>query len=104
MKAKRLVALMLAVVMIVGLFAMAAVAHPNITCYACYNLDQNGKRFTDYSYGSWNAVNPQRVSGCSQMSGYHYHYDRYRRVSEVCSKHGLLNSYDEWEYNICYGG
>lgn len=104
MKTKRLVALLMALVMVVGLFAMTASAVSGITCYACYNLDGNGKKYTDYSYGSWNTANPTRVTGCSQMTGYHYHYDRYRVISELCSKHGLITDYKEWQYNVCYGG
>ena len=42
MKTKRLVALLMALVMIVGLFAMTASAVSGITCYACKNLGGTG--------------------------------------------------------------
>ena len=104
MKAKRLFALLLAVMMVVGIAAVPASAISGVRCGACYNLDGNGTKYTYYNYGSWNAVNPVRVTGCTQMTGYHYHYDRYRDVSELCSQHGLIRDYDKWEYNICFGG
>lgn len=101
---KRLVALLMAIVMVLGLFAMTASATSGIICVTCYNKDRDGTSFTRRETGSWNTVNPRRVTGCSHMTGYHYHYDKVRTTSELCTKHGIIREYNEWQYDLCFGG
>lgn len=105
MKAKRLVALLMALVMVVGIFAMSASAVVGVTCYKCYSVDGFGQSRTYRQIaGSWETVNPVRVTGCTQMTGYHYHYDKRLPFNEYCSDHGFLRSTYDWQRNICFGG
>lgn len=105
MKAKRLVALLMALVMVVGLFAMTASAVAGITCYTCRGIDGDGTKYTmPKVIGLPETVNPTRVTGCSKMTGYHYHYDRRTLNEKICTYHGSLGTFYTWEYNLCFGG
>lgn len=102
MKAKRLVALLLALVMIVGLFAMTASAY-QVTCGACDFLYNNSTKNMYTRYGAWTKTSSRRVEGCGKRSGVHEHNVMEREVSEICAQHGLLNTYKERDYDWCTG-
>lgn len=105
MKAKRLVALLMAIMLIVGIVAIPASAVTGIVCYTCKNIDGDGTRYTSSSVAGFpETVNPTRVTGCSQMTGYHYHYDRRTLNQKKCAYHGEIGTFYTWEYNLCFGG
>lgn len=106
MKAKRLVALLLALVMIVGLFAMTASAYTyRDSCGVCYDLYGSSTIYMKPpQYGSWiKTASGTRVEGCGLRSGAHQHFVAKRNVMEICSKHGLIYDYYEWDYDHCFG-
>ncbi len=104
MKAKRLVALLLALVVAVGLLTITAAAYQD-TCYACYELYGSSTINMRNSYGSWQATSSgTRVDGCGLRSGTHQHFVAKRQVGDICKVHGLIgNYYYEWDYNHCFG-
>lgn len=105
MKAKRLLALLLALVMVVGLFAMTASALSYVNCSACERLGLSGTAKTYISgYGSWYNTNVRTVTGCSAMTGTHTHYDRQRDIYYSCYTHGYLYSGTDTNPNLCFGG
>lgn len=104
MKAKRLFALLLALVMVVGLFTISAAAYRD-TCLPCYNLyNGNSTKYMYNSYGSWEKTSSTgtRVEGCGRRSGAHEHFVAKRRVGDMCRYHGLIGEYYyEWNYSYC---
>lgn len=105
MKAKRLVALLLALVMIVGLFAMTASAYQD-TCGACDFLYNNSTINMYNDYGPWTKASSsgRRVEGCGKRSGIHEHFVATRRVADLCKVHGLIgNYYTQTDYDHCFG-
>ncbi len=94
MKTKRLVAPLMAPVMIVGLFAMTASAA--VSCVACHST--NG-RFTPTS--SWTTSGGTRTEGCGYHSGTHYHYYAARSGSFKCSSCGKTLPSTETNPDYC---
>lgn len=83
MKAKRLVALLLAIVMVVGLFAMSASAY---TCSKCHRVDY-------YSVKPAITNNYAYVNSCSNKNSPHNHYiTRYLTVY-TCTGCGHVYEY-----------
>jgi hypothetical protein len=101
MKTKRLVAPLMALVMIVGLFAMTASAVSGITCYACKNLGGTGTENTYYIRHGWEATSSWTVDSCPYLFSKHTHSNQRRHVFENCSKHGGINDYYEYRNNYC---
>lgn len=93
MKVKRLVALLMALIMVVGLFAMTAVAASDYPG----NCDYCGKKCTcsDGSYTS-----STRVDGCSNYSGVHAHTITTRYTTYRCSSCGT-HSTDRDKVSFC---
>lgn len=103
MKAKRLTALLLAIVVIVGIAAIPASAVSGVVCGVCYNLDGDGTKFTyrdTTSYG-WEATSTWTVDSCPRLFSKHTHSNQRHRVFENCSKHGGIRDYYEYRSNYC---
>lgn len=104
MKAKRLVALLLALVMIVGLFAMTASAYTyRDSCGVCYDLYGSSLKNMRVEFGTPTTIGSTRVEGCGRRSGSHIHYTKKYLVREICTQHGLINDYYVTEYDVCSG-
>ena len=103
MKAKRVFSLLIAIVMVVGIFVIPASAISGVTCGACYELYGSSTINMRYEYTAWETTAQTRVEGCAYSSGTHVHMTQKRRVYEICRQHGGLNDYIEWRYNQCSG-
>lgn len=89
---KRIVALLVALMLVVGIFAMTAAAY---SCSYC------GKTASVAGYGSWSTGSSTVVNGCEFYSGLHTHYTRSRSVTLQCSHCGRKSYTTQTEYNWC---
>ena len=87
---KRIVSLLIAVMLVVGIFAIPAAANTlslgNTPCDNC-GMDC----FT--AYGPWYTVsNTGRIDGCGYKSGPHVHVNQNRNITVMCTVCGHINS------------
>lgn len=101
MKAKRLVALLMAIMLIVGIVAIPASADSDVTCYACKNLGKYGTEDTYKIYQGWEATSAWTVDSCPRLFSKHTHSNQRRHVFENCYVHGGIRDYYEYRSNYC---
>lgn len=95
MKAKRLVALLLALVMIVGIISVSAAAY---TCAYCGSSNNHM-----YDEGSPIVTASRRVEGCGKKSGTHIHQERKTPRYMICDEQNCRREFMVYKYesDVC---